>query len=673
MSTSFGRLLVVAVAALAVGTLAAQSPTGMPPAQTPVPTGLIVGQTVDGVTGAAVGYAVVSIARAALPVAQGQPAAAPLPPLTQPRIVSDASGRFMFRDLSAGTYSLSASKAGYADAILGKRTATEIGGQPMILKDGERRGDVKLGLWKHAALGGTVVDEAGEPAIGVKLRVFRRMVFAGRLRFTPYGSDVTTDDRGVYRRADLPPGDYVVGIVTTQTTVPTSLQEASGAASKAGTLQQFQRELDRSRGLSLGGIGASSPGQRVGSLLLATPQGLGSAFETLPVPIRNGRVFVYPTVFYPAASTLSRAAVVSLGGGEERSAIDFQIRPVVTSRVSGVLLGPTGPEVHTSIDLIPGGPDEQGSDLEAATATTSTDATGAFTFLGVVPGNYVLRSTKVPPRPMTTSSMTTVIQTGTTTFSTGSGVSTPPPIPNEPTWWASTTVVVGENDVTGLTVTLRSGARLSGRVEFEGAATKPNADRLMQTSVQIDNAEGRPFSGTQFQMARGVIDAEGRFNTYQLPAGRYVVRAGPMTGWQFKGAFLNGRDITDAPLEVAGEDIGNIELVYTDRSPELTGSARSAAGADLSATVLVFPASPTLWTNYASAPRRLRAVRVGANGVFRVPNLPVGDYIVVATSSRVPPTWMDPAYLKKLSTLGTTTTIADRETKTLDLSVKEIR
>ena len=41
-------------------------------------------------------------------------------------------------------------------------------------------------------------------------------------------------------------------------------------------------------------------------------------------------------------------------------------------------------------------------DYDLATATTFADATGAFTFLGVPSGDYIIRVLKVPPRPIVT-------------------------------------------------------------------------------------------------------------------------------------------------------------------------------------------------------------------------------------------------------------------------------
>ena len=44
-------------------------------------------------------------------------------------------------------------------------------------------GVVTLPMWKHAAISGSIVDEAGEPVIGVPVRVMRRTMPGERRRF----------------------------------------------------------------------------------------------------------------------------------------------------------------------------------------------------------------------------------------------------------------------------------------------------------------------------------------------------------------------------------------------------------------------------------------------------------------------------------------------------------
>ena len=665
-----------ALAPLLLASMSLNQQTQGPPQETSaIGTAFILGRTVDGSTGKPIGGAIVSLnSSGGVPNAAAIPGTPPAALSRFPiRLISDGNGNFIFRELPKGGYTISATKAGYAQASNGVTSASAPGGgQVLLLEDGEKRSNVDLKFWKFASISGRVVDEAGEPVIGLALRTFRRAVVGGRLRYTSFGNQPTTDDRGVYRASQLTPGDYIIGIVTTQATVPTALQDAATAADKDGSGTEFRRQMDRSGQAGLGSVNIGA-GRQVDSWVLQFGADLG--MRTSPSPPGDGdRVYVYPTVFHPAATTITSATVITLNSGDDRLSVDFRLKPVITSRVAGRLAGPETEQAFTTLSLLPVSSEEAQRDYDMATATTVTDRSGAFVFLGVPPGDYIIRVLKAPPRPVTQSSMTTVIQTGTSTiFSSSGGSAPPPPVPDEPTWWAQMPVNVADRDVSGVTVTLHAGARVTGRLEFDGAAQKPTVDQLRIATVTVDPADGRSGSFNQFTMSRGVVDQSGQFKTYQLPAGRYVIRASaPVPGWSFKGASLGGRDVSDTAFEIGSEDVSNIVVTFTDRPSELTGTVSNGKGPDATATVLAFPSQPAMWTNHGAAPRRFRATRAGQDGTYRFANLLAGDYLIVSVTS-VSSEWLDPQFLQKLTPLATLVTIADGDKKSQDLTTKEVR
>ena len=644
--------------------------TGSQAPPSPPPTGFILGRTVDGVSGRPIGGAQVSL-NSSVPPTPVAPGAAPATLGRFPmRVLSDSNGAFVFRDLPKGGYSITATRSGYAPTAAGRSSAADTGSQSIELGDGERRGGISLKFWKYGAISGTVADEVGEPIIGIQVRVFRRAIVGGRLRFTSFGNMPTTDDRGAYRVANLTPGDYVVGVVSTQATVPVSLQEAMSEASAAR--DDLRRELDRSAG-GLGGISGFVGGRRVGPWLLQTNPEFGTS-RVLNPPGDGGKVFVYPTVFHPTASTVSGGTIITVASGDERTGTDFHLKPVPTSQVSGHLVGADGEQDYTSLSLMPAGSEDAQRTYDLATATAMTDATGAFTFIGVPAGEYTIRVLKIPPRPIATpSSMTTVIQTGTTTIMSSSGPTPPPPIPNDPTWWASVPVSVGDRDVTGVTVTLSKGARVTGRVEFVGSADRPTEDRLRLATVQFEQADAGAGSFAQFTLSRGVVDAAGQFKTYQMTPGRYVIRASGVPGWTFRSAVVNGRDVADSPFELGSEDIANVVVTFVDKTSELTGTVRSTKVADSGGTVYVFPADSAMWRDHGPAPRRFRTARVGTDGSYRLAPLPAGEYLAIAIASGVWSEWMDPKSLQKFAALATRLTIGDGEKRAQDLELREVR
>ncbi len=70
------------------------------------------------------------------------------------------------------------------------------------------------------------------------------------------------------------------------------------------------------------------------------------------------------------------------------------MRLAPTANVSGMLLGPEGPAANYVLHLVPSEKDDMSFDPDVATAVT--DQTGAFMFLAVPAGQYVIQTSRVP-------------------------------------------------------------------------------------------------------------------------------------------------------------------------------------------------------------------------------------------------------------------------------------
>ncbi|HEX6975785.1 MAG TPA: carboxypeptidase-like regulatory domain-containing protein, partial [Vicinamibacterales bacterium] len=213
------RIALVAVLA----TFAHPSTTaGQPSPQAP-PTGLIGGQVVDAGSGKPVPGAFVLLGGGPPP-----PRVAGSPPPSRPRALTDGDGRFAFRGLAAGTYNVTVSRPGHVDGAYGRRRP-EGTTQTLALAPGERVSDITIAVWRQASISGAVVDEAGEPVVGVEVRALRRALVSGRWQFTTTVSggfrQFFTDDRGAYRIPGLPPGEYVVAVLSTVSSAPASVLE----------------------------------------------------------------------------------------------------------------------------------------------------------------------------------------------------------------------------------------------------------------------------------------------------------------------------------------------------------------------------------------------------------------------------------------------------------------
>ena len=191
---------VAVVLALAIRGSAQIIPTdGAPPGQR---TGMILGQVVDAATGAPVAEAIV---RLTMPKYLEN-----LPTTPKGRVMADGEGRFFFADLPAGEYFVQATKDGYAPGTYGQRRAWGQS-QFLALAEGERPTDVTLRVWKYGVIAGTVVDEAGEPVVGVAVRALITDVVAGRTRYGNMrvvfeGSQPTAAELQTLSFALVPPG-----------------------------------------------------------------------------------------------------------------------------------------------------------------------------------------------------------------------------------------------------------------------------------------------------------------------------------------------------------------------------------------------------------------------------------------------------------------------------------
>src|SRR5262249_51499847 len=114
--------MALAWSVLTAAALAAQSPSSQQSGTTTAPTGLILGRTVDALTGAPIGGAVVTMNTTPAPPGSVSPMAPPTSLGRFPvRVLADAAGHFVFRDLPKGSYILTASKPGYVDSGYGRR------------------------------------------------------------------------------------------------------------------------------------------------------------------------------------------------------------------------------------------------------------------------------------------------------------------------------------------------------------------------------------------------------------------------------------------------------------------------------------------------------------------------------------------------------------------------
>jgi hypothetical protein len=260
----------------------------------------------------------------------------------------------------------------------------------------------------------------------------------------------------------------------------------------------------------------------------------------------------------------------------------------------------------------------------------------------------------------------TVVSQGGVTVSSGVRMAGPGmPLPTDPTLWTELPIAVGTTDIVDLQVMLRPGLRVTGTVQFDGGAQRPEADRLTSIGVMLEPADVRPGVSS----ARGRIETSGQFATMGVPPGRYFIRAvGAPQGWTFRGATLGGRDVSDVALDI-DSDVSGVALVFTDRPIELSGRVTGDASLTERATVVLFPADQSEWVGYGSSPRKLRNARADRTGAFTIGNLPAGDYYLAAVTEKTAVDWQNPEFLASLVSDATRVRLSDGQKLTQNVKV----
>jgi hypothetical protein len=609
-----------------------------PPAPPPPPnpnlaptdagTGSISGVVIDGTTKAPLPGVVVYLG----PPQHGPPGA----PLRQ---LTDAKGRFIFRGLPAHSgYFINASKFGYFDGHYGRGSSGALGAR-IALTDGQWFSDANLTMWRPAAINGRVIDQLGEPVVGIYVRVLTKILVAGREQLAA-GPVATTDDRGVYRIANLAPGRYVVQVPSVQATLPTVVQTVP---------------------LKPGMPPPPDPTTTLPTLEIVRGSRLALGTYATPLPPENGRTSAYPPTFYPGATSFSSATVFELSHGEDRTGIDVRLDPVPTFIVAGRLDGPPEALANLLLRLMPAGLEGLGDGSEVATALAGAD--GAFTFLSVPAGTYTLEarrtmaqfesraligvSTSLPRPP----GLQFAGGGGGSVLSAPSGTSmTSRSFAGGDEYWGKLSLAVEGADLRDVVVPLRRAVTMRGRIVWEGIKPPMGIPVL-----RLEPANGNPALG----QPRTTPDQRGKdtFVIDGLLPGEYVLAG---IGARVKSVMWNGRDYTHRSFDAAsGQDIDDVVITVTDQSILLTGAVRDDRGtASDDPAVIVFPVERELWTNFGFSPARLKAIQTTNAGRYTFQSLPAGDYYAIAVDAEHIDGWKDPAFLARAAPLATRISLA---------------
>jgi hypothetical protein len=298
-----------------------------------------------------------------------------------------------------------------------------------VVVDGENSVSIKVRARRGGAISGKVTYSDGDPAIGVRL-IITRNIDGKMARFITnldpamlFG--IRTDDRGMFRIAGLPPGEYKLAAAE-------SVDHGDGKA---------------------------------------TP-------EYLPFPSLTETSLL--VTYYPGTTKLEDAAVLQVNAGQEHNEINISLAERALGKISGTVVAKRDrkPLAPARLNLRPKDDKAPASPLGESGTTINSDENGQFEFKEIPDGVYTLSVNwnSVPSRNEDIED-----EEGQPT--------PPSPRGEEPRALSrrQQDVTVHGSDVADLTVMLSDGASVSGTITMDSQKPAPTALSVNLVGIDGEN------------------------------------------------------------------------------------------------------------------------------------------------------------------------------------------
>lgn len=510
--------------------------------------------------------------------------------------LTDGNGVFQIKNVAAGTYYAFVNAPGvvsplaYADLAKAKNDGFDeaVEGFPPIIVSGANDLDVQIPARRGGAVGGRVMYADGDPAIGVKVEIMRKV----KERFVSVipnfsslfsmmgggGGGSQTDDRGVYRFAGLPDGEYVVKVT---------------------------ENVSHSSNL---------------------PRGYGAFAETL---FGNSSML---TMFYPDAFTTEKAQLISVAAGQETSEINIYIPDRSLYAVEGRIINAKDrtPIKNVAVSLKKTGEDTFSvfDDFGKRQQKSTSNEQGIWSFREMPKGTYTLI---VEP------SEYEYEADGYPSNSMYSNSNRSPNAPPKPKLAKTTReITIDSENLSEIVIELGYGATVSGTVKTED--NQPMPSRLTITASQDDSETGS--AATIYNSSGGSSAYAGNFNSSGVPskpnhdfklegvtAGKNYLWA-KVDGDDFyvKSAMFSGTDLLLNPVELKeGDVLRNVQFVISKAVGTLKGTvADSEKQPAQKAELMLIPVEAGKRKN----PNFSYSAVTKENGEFEIKAAP-GEYAVV--------------------------------------------
>jgi len=496
--------------------------------------------------------------------------------------------------------------------------------------------------------------------------VRRALVYLRRIDMSPGVTNVqvtqsgTTDAAGRFALSGIAPGKYRL-LAERSGFIPT--QYGSRGPNKSGTLitlEPGQKSSDMTMRLTAHGViagrvldeeGEPVPNANVqvlrqqyiqGRKQLSRPGGgvtndLGEyrvfgllpgryfvSAEIRPNPVAPQTVDQYVTTYFPRATDAAAAAPIDMAPGAQLRNIDIALAKMHTVTVTGRAVSEIRPPAS--------GDNAQRTNLNVMLSARNTmivgggftrgapvNPEGNFEFRGVTPGSYfVIAQVNLPGK----------------------------------NFAARTIIQVGSSNIEGISLMVRGGVPVNGRIRAEGETTASLAGlRVMLQPAEAGGIVFGPFPNQQ-------VKEDGSFQLDDVGADRYTLTVSNLPdGFYLKSVRSANLDVLADGLEIASGTPAPLEVVVSSRAGQVSGTVldprtqKPAAGM----TVVLVPQE----TDRRNRESFYRNATTDTAGGFTFKSLTPGEYRLYSWEEAEFGAWMDPDFMKPQESRGEAVSIQE--------------
>jgi protocatechuate 3,4-dioxygenase beta subunit len=395
--------------------------------------------------------------------------------------ISTGEGKFSFRNVLPGRYSLLATRSGYVRAEYGQRGPNSAAAT-LEVRAGQNVRDIRISMIPSAAISGRVIDTNGEPAINAQMHAWRVSYAEGWRKLVAITSQVT-NDLGEYRLFGLPPGQYYVSAQPDPPGFIRSPAYASQTPPVPGVVVLA---------FTAGGSGG-----------LADPANR-TAMQTLTE---------YAPIYFGGAASEFSATPITVSPGNDLRGVDIPVDRIPMVSLRGTVIDSvTGEPVRAMVTVTPLAPNVAFTSLTTITVTggvlsvvpvraISASPQGQFQTAALLHGSYLVTAVADSP------GRRLVGQTIASTRSL---------------------------DPAGMRIMLAPALEVSGRIAFEGAAVPNLKVGLISTASQPLDAPPVAVAADGSFTLQGVVP--GRYLLQVSPLSNAYVKSAHFAN----GDILNG-------------------------------------------------------------------------------------------------------------------------------------